>query len=380
MPISGTDRRGKEYEHFAFLPNRLPRSIDLSSSTWSSVVQTSTALGRLDQAASGLLRPELFIRPAIRREAQSTSALEGTHAAFTDLLEAELREDVAASNEVREVRNFVRAAEFGFDWIQDRPINVGLIEALQGELVKGTRAASFRDAGQIRDRQVVIGPENCSVKDARYVPPPAGDPLKAAIEAWLDWIADDSIELLVRAALGHYQFEALHPFSDGNGRVGRLLVVLQLLIGRGLSVPVLIVSPWFEARRREYQDNLLRVSQTGDFETWIRFFLEGLNAQANQTRTRIERLQNYQREIVERLRSERVKGVGASIGSDLIGYPAITPTWAAGHYKVSYQAANSAVQRLEGLGVLREITGQKYDRLFVCDAVLEILEEPSSAS
>jgi len=377
VPISGTDARtGRAFEHMAFQPVPLPDEIpQLTNATWLVVVEASEALARLDQGGRLIPAPELLRRPAVRREAQSTSALEGTYAAFTDLLEADLEEDEGpATGAIRELLNYVRAAEQAFDWISERPLTLGFIGQLQRILVQGT-AGDLSDAGGIRDRQVVVGPRGVPVTEARYVPPPNGDTLRVGVEAWLEWLSQDSpLPPVLRAALAHYQFEALHPFSDGNGRIGRLLVVLQLMQYGVLREPLLVVSPWFEERRREYQDHLLTLSQTGDYAPWVAFFCEGIRAQAVSTMERVEKLLDYQAELRELVRSRNIRGVAARIAEDLIGNPMIQPTWAAKHYGVSYQAANQGMQRLLGEQVLEEMTGRRYDRMFGSRRVLALLQ------
>jgi cell filamentation protein, protein adenylyltransferase len=377
VPISGTDpRTGQAYEHMAFLPAPLPEEIpQLTNATWLVVVEASAALARLDQGGRQIPAPELLRRPAVRREAQSTSALEGTYAAFTDLLEADLEEnEEPRSGALRELLNYVRAAEQAFDWICERPLTLTLIGQLQRILVQGT-IGDLSDAGGIRDRQVVVGSRGVPVTEARYVPPPSGDALRGGVEAWLEWLSrDSSLPPVLRAALAHYQFEALHPFSDGNGRIGRLLVVLQLMQYRALREPLLIVSPWFEERRRDYQDHLLALSQTGDYDSWVAFFCEGIRAQAVSTLERVEKLLDYQVELRDLVRNRNIRGVAARIAEDLIGTPMIQPTWAAKHYGVSYQAANTGIQRLLEEQVLEEMTGRSYRRIFASRTVLSLLQ------
>jgi Fic family protein len=376
VPISGTDpRTGAAFRHMAFQPEPLPDEIpQLTNRTWEVVVHASAALARLDQGGRQIPAPDLLRRPAIRREAQSTSALEGTYAAFTELLEADLDEDPRfRSGAVRELLNYVRAAEQAFAWIGERPLTLGFIGQLQKILVEGT-VGELSDAGGIRDRQVVVGARGVPVTEARYVPPPNGDGLTAGVEAWLGWVSRDSdLPPVLRAALAHYQFEALHPFSDGNGRIGRLLVVLQLMQYGTLRDPLLIVSPWFEERRREYQDHLLTLSQTGDYNPWVTFFCEGIQAQATSTLSRVESLLDYQKELRALVREKNIRGVAARIAEDLIGVPVIQPTWAARHYGVSYQAANNGIQRLFDEQVLEEITGRNYDRVFGSRRVLGLI-------
>jgi Fic family protein len=174
--------------------------------------------------------------------------------------------------------------------------------------------------------------------------------------------------------MAHYQFETLHPFSDGNGRIGRLVIVLQMLRDGILNEPLLVVSPWFENRRTEYQDHLLAVSASGDFDPWINFFLRGVRAQAIDTTQRISRLVDYQSAVRTVLRSRKITGVAAQMAEDIIASPVTTPTLAARKYGVSYQAANAALKRLVKEEIVTEMTGGTYGRAFGSPGVMGIIE------
>lgn len=375
VPISGFDARHSEaYAHMAFLPHPLPAALDLEQETYRAVTAATAAVARLDQAAIRLPNPVLLARPAIRREAVSTSALEGTYAALDEVLEADFLEAGEVSAPVSEVVNYVRAAETAYDWIKDRPITIGMLRELQRILVRGTRGDT-PDAGSIRSVQVFVGLHVGRVEDARFVPPPPGDQLEAGFQAWEQWINDaDDLPVIVKMALGHYQFETLHPFNDGNGRLGRLICVLQLAACGELRVPVLNLSPWLEHRRREYQDHLLQISMTGRFDPWIRFFCEAVRAQAVLAVDRIDALLDWKEHAVGQLRGANVRGVAVRIVEDLIGYPMITPTSASDMYGVTYPAANTAIRRLERLGILQERTGRRYARVFAAKDVLRIID------
>jgi Fic family protein len=377
VPISGYDARHDEpYQHKAFLPHPLPATLDLEQETYKIVTAATAAVARLDQAAIRLPNPLLLARPAIRREAVSTSALEGTYAALDEVLEADFLEAGELPAPVSEVVNYVRAAEAAYEWIKDRPITIGMLRELQKILVRGTRGDTS-DAGKVRSIQVFIGLNVGRVEDARFVPPPPGDQLEAGLQAWEQWINGvHDLPVIVRMALGHYQFETLHPFNDGNGRLGRLVCVLQLAACGELRVPVLNLSPWLEQRRREYQDHLLRVSQTGEFDSWIRFFCEAVHAQAVRAVERIDKLVDWKERTLSQVRAANIRGVALRIAEDLIGYPMITPTSAAAMYRVTYPAANAAVARLASLGVLQERTGRRYARVFAARDVLRIIDTP----
>lgn len=375
VPIEVDDIRfDTKLRHWAFVPAPLPTTFALQDATWGQVTDAALAIGRLDAATKQLPNPSLLVRPAIRREAISTSALEGTYAALSEVLEAELLGDREIRSDVLEVRNYVRAAEHALRLLESRPISVNMVAELQAMLVRGTRGDSYQ-AGAVRQSQVWIGPQECPVTEARFVPPPPGDALIQGLSDWEKWIHGDTpAALVVRVAAGHYQFETLHPFNDGNGRLGRLIAILQLVEDGALQHPVLYISPYLEARRDEYVDHLSNVSATGDFDRWIAFFARALQHQADDALTRTQRLLQLREEMVSRLRATRVRGAALPIAESLIGYPIIDVNEAARVGGVSYQAANTAVARLCELGILREITGGSYGRLFACRDVMRIIE------
>ncbi len=282
IPISGEDGRlQRSFEHFAFIPTPLPTEIELSQRTYRLLSEADRALGAMDAKVELLPNPTLLVRPALTKEAVATSALEGTFAPLVDVFEADYVDSRRSSSEVREIRNYISAATEGLDMIGERPICLNLLADLQRILVQGTRGDSY-DAGALRMRQVCIGDEGLGIEGSRFVPPPPGDELRGGMDAWEKWInADLDIPLLVKAALGHYQFETLHPFSDGNGRLGRLVVTLQLIAEGALKFPILNLSPWLEPRRTRYIDHLLAVSETGDFDPWVAFFAEAVRARAD---------------------------------------------------------------------------------------------------
>lgn len=377
VKISGWDPRFEEnYQHEAFIPAPLPGQLSFHPATYELVVEASKAVVRADQAAAMLPNPMLLARPATRREAVSTSALEGTYAALTDVLEADFRDASELPPSVLEVRNFVDAAEAAYEWIRDgRPITRGLLCDLQKTLVRGTRAEA-QSPGELRDRQVFIGADGRRVTEARFVPPPPGDQLVTGLADWEAWLASDhpAIPLIARIALAHYQFECLHPFVDGNGRLGRLVAALQLLLAGDLRVPIVNLSPWLEERRAAYQDGLLAVSCTGDWDPWVCFIAEAIRSQAQAALVRVEKLLALRDDYNARLRAVRAKGVSLRIADELIGYPMTTATLASHIYGVSYQAANTAIAKLVSLGILRQRGTGRYDRIFGAPEVLRIIE------
>jgi Fic family protein len=376
VPTSGTDgRSGEHYEYFAYLAASLPDRVELSSATWTTVARAEAELARLDQAARQIPEPALLRRPALRREAQSTSALEGTYAPLEDVLASELEERAQLSLEMREILNYVVAAEEAFTWIGERPLTTGLIASLQRTLVQGT-PGEYSDAGRIRDRHVFIGPRDAPIGDARFVPAPFGDQLRSGFEAWNEWTNSphDDMPPVVQAALAHYQFETLHPFSDGNGRIGRLRIVLQLMRLGVLRHPILVVSPWFEARRQEYQDALLALSVTGQWDDWVRFFATGVGSAAGTTHRRVDALLSWQERTLLRVREARVSGVAERVAADLIGAPILRANQVARRHNVSHQAAMNALRRLAELNVVEERT--RNNRIsFTAREVVELISQ-----
>jgi Fic family protein len=197
------------------------------------------------------------------------------------------------------------------------------------------------------------------------------------MSAWEKWINTElAVPLLAKIAMAHYQFETLHPFSDGNGRLGRLVITLQLMEAGAIAHPILNLSPWLEPRKDEYKNLLLALSSTGDPDPWIAFFCQGVAAQARDSRRRIEALVAFRDDLIARLRSENAKGVVLQLAETLIGYPLITPSEVANLFGVTYPPANAAVGRLERMGVLTETTGRSYGRVYACPEVLRIVGGP----
>lgn len=375
VPISGYDPRfGEQYEYVAYVPDPLPAELALDGATYVAVIDASAAMARADLAASLLPNPVLLARPATRREAVSTSALEGTYAALSDVFEADFLDADEMTSSVSEVRNYVTAAERSYELInKGQPISIRMLEDLQRELLRGT-PSDGPHAGSVRTTQVFIGVGNRRVTSARFVPPPADHRLTDGLDAWQTWIRDTSkvIPTIIRVAAAHYQFETLHPFHDGNGRLGRLVMALQLMSAGDLRYPVLNISPWLEQNRTEYQDGLLLLSQTGEWAPWVCFISAAIHAESLEVIARVDKLLALRESFQVALQGS--KGVSLRIADDLIGYPMITVSLAAKLNDVSYQAANSAISKLVDLGILRQRTSGRYDRIFQCDAVLAALE------
>lgn len=376
VPITGSEpRTGEPYQHFAFVPALLPNQPSgLSMETLAALEQASISLGALRNVCKSLPNPQLLIRPALYSEATATSALEGTYSELDEVMESQLPGASLATPEIREIDAYIRMANHGFESVQEgRPISRSLVCDLQKILADGSKTVPA-EAGKIRTGQVVIGPEGCRIADSRFVPPP---PLQFedGVEHLFDWLQRDPVmPELIRVALTHYQFESLHPFNDCNGRVGRLLTILQMLDKRLLDEPYLTISPWFLRRRDQYQDLLLAVSQTGDFNTWITFFA---NAVAEQSEAHVRvasELLQWQTALKDELFKRKWSGVIAQVADRLIEWPILTNRTIQDLFEVSAPTAKGVTDRLVDIGALTVLGSTKYRRSFGAVEVMQLVD------
>jgi Fic family protein len=358
IPFSGVDPNGIEYHHEAFAAYPLSDEPTLTGATWRAVTRANRALGRLHQGARFVTTPSLLRQPTLRREAQSTSALEGTFAPLEDVLAADVIETSDRSSALAEVLNFVEAAEKAFGWVTaGRPLTVGLICELHRTLVAGT-AADTDDAGRVRTIHVAIGSRGGRIEDARFLPMRPGTQLEAGFTDLIDWIKEkdaNQVDPVVAAAMVHYQFETLHPFNDGNGRLGRLLIVVQLLQAQMIPDSLLSVSPWFEARREDYQEALSEVSATGNWDQWVDFFARAIEASANDTAKRLETVLDIQAGFQQRLRDAGLTGIVRDVADFMVATPYATVRQLSVANGKTYQANSNAVNKLIELGILEEM-------------------------
>lgn len=383
VTIRDSDPVRGPWEHKAFVPEPLGDEMpSLTSSTYMAVADARAALAALDNTARQLPNPTLLRLPTLRREAQSTSALEGTYAPLTDVLTAD--EDAPPNAELNEIFNYVRMANHGFGWVTEgRPLSIPFLSDLQGLLMERTPLADV--SGRVRDTQVVIGRRSSAdlaevpARAARFVPSPPGPDLSIAVRDLADWIQvghRKSIDPVVTAAMAHYQFETLHPFHDGNGRVGRLLIVLCLQISGVLTEPTLTVSPWFEARREQYYDRLLGVSTSNNWDDFIQFFAIGLQAAADATRRAMVDLVAVQRQLKEIVRASSLRADSAHALVDLaVAHPTLTVRRVETALGLSYGRANKLVGQLTELGILRVLDPGAYKRRYVAPRVLDVLTQ-----
>ena len=363
----------------AFIPARLPPSppvrVTAELQRWLSDADRS--LGRLDGSVQTLPNPDLFVYMYVRKEAVLSSQIEGTQSSLQDLLAAEAHiSREKGPGDVAEVVNYVRAMNHGLGRLPELPLSVRLIREIHAELLHGVRG-SHLTPGELRRSQNWIGPAGCTLAEATFVPPPPDEAAAAlgALEAFLH--EQDDLPLLVKIALAHAQFETIHPFLDGNGRVGRLLITF-LLCERGvLAKPVLYLSHYFKQRRQEYYERLQLVRDEGDFEGWMGFFLRGVSEvslAAAQTAHRILSLRERHRTLITE-RMGRAAGNGHRVLERLYEQPILAVKDVQALLGTTFASANQLVQRLVDPGVLLEFTGHARHRRFRYDEYIRLFEE-----
>jgi Fic family protein len=371
--VSAGDRR------WAFVPDALPPKLDYGSRLVAALSEADRALGELAGLGRTLPNPYLLTRPFLRREAVLSSRIEGTQASLVDLyaFEAEtpLFDEPERRDDVQEVQNYVRALEHGMKRLEDLPISVRLVREMHAVLMEGVRGAQ-RDPGEFRRVQNWIGPPGADIEEATYVPPPPGE-IPATLGALERYVHEDTgLPPLVDIALVHYQFEAIHPFLDGNGRIGRLLITLMLIERDLLPEPLLYLSAYFERHRRAYYDHLLAVSQKGAWEEWLLFFLNGVLTEARDASRRAGKLFDLRETYRERFQREGGRINLLTTIDHLFARPVTDIRELEGTLGVSFEAARRLVALLEGEGVLKEITGRRRNRVYAAQEIMQILQGP----
>lgn len=354
--------------YVAFIPRSLPPdpSIVFDDEMRDLLSRADRALGRLDGSVLSLPNPDLFVFMYVRKEAVLSSQIEGTQASLGDILEVEAQIfDPTRPNDTEEILNYVNALNYGLLRLQDLPISLRLIREIHERLMQGVRG-QHATPGEFRRTQNWIGPAGATLRNASFVPPPPSEltRLLGELEHYLH--TEDRLPLLVRIALIHAHFETLHPFLDGNGRMGRLLIAFILCEQSALQRPVLYLSHYLKQHRARYYDLLQATRTDGDWESWIKFFLTGIAEvadEATDTARSIVTMREAHREaLIENL------GRGAATGlrflESLYQRPIFTVATVAEFLNVSPQAANTLTERLAQLGLVSETTGQRRNRVF----------------
>lgn len=383
---TGNPARAGQYEtqpsgYRAFVPAPLPPDppVALTGELAALLSTADRALGRLDGSVLTLPRPDLFVFMYVRREAVLSSQIEGTQSSLQDVLAAEARLfDLDLPDDVGEVINYVHAMDHGLARLAELPVSVRLIREIHAELMRGARGGHLQP-GELRTSQNWIGPGRSTLATATFVPPPHHIVPQAlsGLERFLH--AEDEVPPLVKIALAHAQFETIHPFLDGNGRVGRLLITF-LLTERGiLGKPVLYLSHYFKERRQDYYDHLQAIRTRGDWEGWIAFFLRGVIEVAGEAAGTARRILQMREEHRAAITAQlgRAAGNGHKVLESLFDRPIISVNDVREMIGTSYVAANSLVARLAALGILTEMTGYARNRRFQYAPYIALFSDPA---
>jgi Fic family protein len=366
-------RQGGDF--LAYVPDPLPPRIELGLDTVNLLSEATLALGELKGVGQMLPNPHLLIGPFLRREAVSSSRIEGT---VTDLRQLLLFEADPSgeqrSDDDREVANYVKSLHYGLERLRDLPVSLRLMREVHARLMSGVRGED-KAPGEFRRRQNMIARPGQSPRQARFVPPPIAE-MQEALHALETFIAGSSrLPVLVDLALIHYQFETIHPFLDGNGRLGRLLISL-LLCERGLlTQPLLYLSSYFEANRDEYMDLLLEVSRSGRWTEWIDFFLRGVARQSGLAVGRANALIALRDDYRSRVRSFTRSSSAVSLIDLLFEMPAVAAKQAAGKLGLSFRAASLIIARLVEQDILEEATGKGRNRIYIAPEILRMIQQ-----
>lgn len=363
----------------AFVPRPLPPPLESTWTLTSALSRADRALAELAGAACALPNPHVLAAPFVRREAVLSSQIEGTQASLSDLFFFESGPAFAKSpgagppEDVREVANYVTALDYGLARLETLPVGLRLVRELHERLMEGIGGASLTP-GEFRTRQNWIGPPNSRLDDAVFVPPPVSAMERCLHELETFIHASSDLPALIRIALVHYQFEAIHPFIDGNGRIGRLLISLLLRSEGLLSQPLLSLSAFFEHHRNDYYRLLLEVSWKGAWSAWIEFFLAGVEEQSRDAIRRTKTLLDLRQRYRAQFESARSSALLLKLVDGLLEAPVLTIPQAAKRLRVTHRAATLNVMKLVEAGVVAEVTGRGRNRVFVARGILGVLE------
>ena len=358
----------------AFVPNPLPRELAMSSRLISLLDRASRAVGELAGVGETIPNPHILIRPLLRREAVLSSQIEGTVASLSEVFAYEAGSRRPSDADVAEVVNYVVALEHGIHRLGSLPISFRLVNELHERLLTGVRGENKRP-GEFRRQKVWIGVPNSPIHEARFIPPPS-EYLRDLFHDW-EVFVNESTEMppLIQCALMHYQIEAIHPYSDGNGRIGRLLITLFLCASGVLRLPLLYLSAYFERDRQRYYDELLNVSATGDWGQWLSYFLTGVYQESKDVVERIRRMRMLQEEWKEQLESRRESVNVLRLLERLFARPAMTVLQASEFLEISDAGTRRVLGRLVDARIVTR-DDSTWPHLYISQRLLNEIDRP----
>lgn len=360
--------------YYAFIPHSLPPKLEWDNALVKNLSRADHILGMLSREGMKLPNPHLLIRPFIAREAVLSSKIEGTQATLGEILAQEAGIHVDRHpDDLQEVNNYILALQYGLERLKNFPVSLRVIKEIHEKLMQGVRG-SHATPGEFRRSQNWIGPPGCTLNTAKYVPPPQ-DEMMDCLGAFEKFLHDRTLPPLIHIALCHYQFEAIHPFLDGNGRIGRLLITLLMIERNLLPSPLLYLSAFFEATRDVYYKQLYDISSKGSWKTWLSYFLNGVAVQALDVLSRAERINTL-------ITDWQIKvGARSEVAQQIVKFLAVNPYCTTKkiveNYKVAFTTAQRAIDKLCSLDILTQDSIRKRDRVYCAHGILSILEEPT---
>lgn len=359
----------------AFLPHNLPPKLEWDNGVVNSLSRADFLLGKLAREGARLPNPHLLMRPFITREAVLSSRIEGTQATLGEILAVNAGADVKQNpDDLQEVQNYIKALDYGLGRLTELPLSLRLIKEIHEHLMQGVRG-SHATPGEFRRSQNWIGSPGCMLNTAKFVPPPPDNLMDCLGELEI-FLHDRSLPPLIHIALCHYQFEAIHPFLDGNGRVGRLLIILLLVEQGMLPSPLLYLSAFFEATRDEYYKQLYNVSSKGTWREWLIYFLNGVAVQSEDVLSRAERIN----QLLNQWKIAIASG-GSQVPLQIVQHLAVNPYFTtnkiAEELGIVYSTAQRGIQKLKAAGIIKKTNDNKRDKVYCATEILNILEEPT---
>jgi Fic family protein len=362
----------------AFIPAALPPKIEWDNALVYSLSRADFLLGKLAREGSMLPNPHLLLRPFITREAVLSSRIEGTQTTLGQMLAADSGAIVKQNpDDLQEVQNYIKALDYGIKRLQELPLSLRLIKEIHEVLMQGARG-SHATPGEFRHTQNWIGLPGCTVHTAKFVPVPP-EYLLDVLSELERFLHDRQFPPLIHIALCHYQFEAIHPFLDGNGRVGRLLIALLLIEQQMLPSPLLYLSAFFEGTRDEYYRQLYNVSRDGAWRDWLIYFLNGVAVQSEDVLSRAERI-NALLQAWKTMMASSASSVAVSVVERLAVNPYLKINKIAEDLGVTYNTAQRSIQKLEAANIIQKISDHKRGKIYCASGILQILEEPTRLS
>ena len=366
--------------HRAFVPKPLPPDpgVEVDGELQALLSKADRALGRLDGSIQTLPNPDLFVFMYVRKEAVLSSRIEGTQSSINDVLEVEAKIfDAERRSDVREVLNYVNAMNYGQERMKELPLSVRLIREIHEHLMHGVRGRELQP-GEIRRSQNWIGPSGCTLSDATFVPPPPSE-LPQALSDLEKFLHDDTVEMpvLVKIGLAHAQFQTIHPFLDGNGRVGRLLITFLLCQREILIRPVLYISHYFRRYQQQYYELLQATRDDGDWEGWLKFFLDGVATVSNEATETARQIVALREEHRNRITHEfgRAAGNALAVLEFLFERPIVRINDVRDLLEMTHAGASGLIRRFVGAGLLQEMPGRARNRLFRYSAFIDLFAE-----